>query len=117
MCIQFEHVFFAFRDIGHIWLSIKIIQKLDLTETVSSQICSWNQAVLSNECKVSCLRKQQLAPDGILNQCEKRFLESDVLIYLVGFEVILICQGHMVTFQLYWWRKTSGATPGIVAVT
>jgi hypothetical protein len=26
---------------------------------------SWNQAVLSNECKVSCSRKQRLAPKGV----------------------------------------------------
>jgi hypothetical protein len=29
-----------------------------------SPIGSWNQPVLSNGCKVSCSRKQRLAPDG-----------------------------------------------------
>ena len=29
--------------------------------------------------------------------------------FLVGFTSHQHCEGNMATFQLYWWRKTSGA--------
>ena len=32
---------------------------------------------------------------------------------LLGFYMHQHCKGYMATFQLYWWRKTSGAPPCI----
>ena len=45
------------------WIYFSSIVEKALILYIHSRIRSWNQPVLSNQCKVSCSRKQQLVPD------------------------------------------------------
>ena len=47
------------------FILVPIVQKAFQLIQKHSQIRSWNQPLLSNECKVSCTRKQRLAPDWV----------------------------------------------------
>jgi hypothetical protein len=53
-----------------IYLSSVVLEAIILLK--HSQIISWNQRILRNECKVSCSRsKKRLAPTGVLTNAAR----------------------------------------------